>query len=170
MRVTGWEASVPETIAFDEYIAFEVEWGRWDPWVDEYCYWLTGYPRSILEVRVVRETGLVRTITLVHADQVVEESAGGQVMGSVPGAGAPKVNVAEWADESPVRSPAALEVRLSADTIRVTWSAEAPASVVSSGGRVRLGLTRDQHLVSVEVVGITVEEMRLARVALGLEA
>lgn len=167
LRAVSWDSTLPETVEIDGYIPLNVVWGVRNPRVDNYCYWHTGdLKRSILEIGMVRDTGLIRTVTLISAGEV--EFSALPLVPCTEHRGVPIIDVAELPSEQYFEHSQPLQVILGPDHLVVSWSPNKPVRRFGCGGRVQVGLDHVERMVSVELTGLTDPERLLMAEALGL--
>lgn len=169
LRVIDWLRPNEESVEIDPYVPLKVTWGRWNPRLESYVYWRTGdLKKSMLEVGLVKNSGIIRLITLVMAKGELDANPPARKLAASQQLGNPNIDMLGWPEGAYYDSPGPLQVKLSSDSATILWSHSQPIEVVRSGGRVQFGINQAGGLVMINLVKLTAEEGSSMREALAI--
>ncbi len=165
LRFVGVAGVVPCRIEIDMYVAVDVVFGQWYGAPLPAIYWRRGdFIHSLMELGVAPRSGVIRSVTLTLPGHVSWDPACCPPSGAPDQAGVPVFDVAGWPESGFRDEPGQLDVCVSEDRIRMTFSPMAVSQWVVCG-RVRFGVNQDSDLAAVEVTNLAQDDMRTLREA-----
>ncbi|CQR57004.1 hypothetical protein [Paenibacillus riograndensis] len=148
---------VEELLEIDPYIPIKIRWGKWNEILDPTIYWRTGdFKKSLIEIGISSESGLIRTVTVVHSDKIISDSTGINWPDIVQ-EGTPIFKVSNWPENGRLDENGAFEIWLSKTEVNLVLSKNTIVKKVISG-RVCFGLDSCSNVCLVSVCTLSDEE------------
>lgn len=154
LKVLEIAEKLDEKVEVDLYVPFKIKFGLWDESKEHTVYWRTGDSRkSLFEVGIGKDSGKIRSMTLVQAKTVVQgfqKCVDDKMMPSK--IGLPICDVGEFPANGFIDEANDFQVCLSNDSISIYFSDERhPVSKIVCG-RVIFGVDENNNMLSFQIV------------------
>jgi hypothetical protein len=158
----------------DEYVPFHVELAPEVGSIDEILYWRGGDSRHLLEIKIVRTTGMIGGVKLILVPKESRRIVGSvRAVGLPTTTGIPVVDLARWRSKlgnreltDPrhhlVAENAAFVFAIGADGIAVRFNSGESASTVRNGD-LTFSFTEQDALCGITLTGLAALELRRMR-------
>jgi hypothetical protein len=158
LNVSKLNDIIPEVIEADPYIPIKIKWGKWNELEESTVYWRTGdFKKSLFEIGIASETGLIRSITVVTADKIFFDTKKFILSENTKDA-TPSFNIDYWKQNGRLDEDGLLEIHCNDGGINIVLSTNTIANTIVSG-KVSFGLDSNSNLCTIGVIQPSQEEM-----------
>ncbi|MEF2967373.1 hypothetical protein V3851_16160 [Paenibacillus sp. M1] len=147
-----------EEIVIDPYIPIEIKWGDWNEIMEGTHYFRLGdFKKSLLEIGVGSNTGIIRSVTLVETNKVSLNSVKEDSHLINNEYGVPVFDISAVKEKGKVDVYCNLEVNLFGNKLLLKFREDEVDKCIHSG-RVIFGANKLNELCYIKVAGLSDEE------------
>ena len=168
LKILEIAEKLDEKVEVDLYVPFKIKIGLWNESKEHTVYWRTGDSRkSLFEVGIGKDSGKIRSLTLVQAKPVVQGLQKCVDEKMIPSKiGIPICDVSEFPANGFIDEANDFQVCLSDDSILILFSKEShPISKIVCN-RAIFGVDENNNMLSFQIVRLTENEVNTLKSAL----
>lgn len=158
LNISKLNDRIPEIIEADPYIPIKIKWGKWNELEESTVYWRTGdFKKSLIEIGIASESGLIRSITVVTADKIFFDIKKFILSENLKNA-TPSFSIGYWKQNRRLDENGLLEIHYNDNEINIVLSTNTITQTIVSG-KVCFGLDSSSNLCVISVLQPSQEEM-----------
>ncbi|WP_198015837.1 hypothetical protein [Paenibacillus sp. HW567] len=158
LKISVEKLCLQEEITIDPYIPIDIKWGTWNEAEEGTHYFRLGdFKKSLLEIGVGSNTGLIRSITLVDSNKVVLDSVGKVNNLTNNEQGILVFDLTQMKEKGTLDVECKLEVYMFSNNLLLSFRDGEVAKCIHSG-KVIFGVNELDELCFIKVGGLSNEE------------
>ena len=169
LKLKDVEKPMNHSIEFDIYVPVKIKVGHWDMLKEHTIYWRTGdFEKSLLEIGLGSETGILRSFTLTDAALVERNHHCSGFDNCEIMEGTPLLDINDFPSSGFVDVNNQFKVLLGQKEVLILISMSSCIKRIKHG-RVQFGFDSNNELISARITDITNEEMDTLKQGLQFE-
>ncbi len=159
LNIISKNLNLQEKINIDPYIPINITWGKWNEIEEGTHYFRLGdFKKSLLEIGIGSNTGIIRSVTLVESNKVFLNDVNNEYNLSNIEQGIPVFELSQFAGKGIADIKCNIEVRLFNNNLLLTFRDDDKAEKCIYSDRVMFGANQLNELCFIMVEGLSKEE------------